>query len=98
MATEADRRDRRRFLLVELQGHPLDFDLHGMSLYAKYRALGNGVPVYRWARVIGRHAAEPHRRKSSLCAGRMRPPISTRQTSARLRVAKGLETGGGDGV
>ncbi len=37
----------------ELQGLPRDFDLPGTRLAAKYKAVGNGVPVYM-ARVIAR--------------------------------------------
>lgn len=37
----------------ELQGLPRDFDLPGLSLAAKYRAVGNGVPV-QMARVLAR--------------------------------------------
>ncbi len=45
----------------ELQGLPRNFDLPGMNLSAKYRAVGNGVPVYM-AAVIARAVRE--RKKS----------------------------------
>lgn len=46
--------DRRGFAdWCELQGLPRTFDLPGLSLGAKYRAVGNGVPVYM-ARVLAR--------------------------------------------
>lgn len=52
MASEGSRQVRRSFAdFCELQGLPRDFDLPGMSVEAKYRAVGNGVPVYM-ARVI----------------------------------------------
>jgi len=46
LATEGKRKDRRTFAdFCELQGLPRDFDLPGYSREAKYRAVGNGVPV-----------------------------------------------------
>lgn len=45
-ATEARRAGRRTFAdFCELQGLPRSFDLPGLSLAAKYRAVGNGVPI-----------------------------------------------------
>ena len=69
MATEAARLGRRGFGdFCELQGLPRDFDLPGLSLAAKYRAVGNGVPL-QMGRVI---ASSVHRRGESqfmtLCA------------------------------
>lgn len=46
LATEAQRPTRRTFAdFCELQGLPRTFELPGWSLAAKYRAVGNGVPV-----------------------------------------------------
>lgn len=47
LATEGNRGQSRRSWadFCELQGLPRDFDLPGMSRAAKYRAVGNGVPV-----------------------------------------------------
>lgn len=57
MATEATREARRGFAdFCELQGLPRTFDLPGLSLAAKYRAVGNGVPL-QMGRVIARAVA-----------------------------------------
>jgi DNA (cytosine-5)-methyltransferase 1 len=54
LATEGERVDRRSWAdFCELQGLPRDFELPGMSISAKYRAVGNGVPI-PMARVIAR--------------------------------------------
>lgn len=54
LATEGERPDRRDFSdFCEAQGLPRDFALPGMGIAAKYRAVGNGVPV-PMARVIAR--------------------------------------------
>jgi DNA (cytosine-5)-methyltransferase 1 len=46
MASEGTRKDRRDWSeFCVLQGLPPDFDLPGMSRSAKYRAVGNGVPL-----------------------------------------------------
>lgn len=52
MASEGLRKSRRSWSdFCELQGLPRSFDLPGMTLSAKYKAVGNGVPV-PMARVI----------------------------------------------
>lgn len=54
MATEGARTDRRSWAdFCELQGLSRDFDLPGLSIEAKYRAVGNGVPV-PMGRVVAR--------------------------------------------
>jgi len=46
LASEGKQMNRRSWAdFCELQGLPRDFDLPGMTLSAKYRAVGNGVPV-----------------------------------------------------
>ncbi|MBS1157776.1 MAG: hypothetical protein H6R15_195 [Proteobacteria bacterium] len=46
LASEGQSTSRRSWAdFCELQGLPRDFDLPGMTLSAKYRAVGNGVPV-----------------------------------------------------
>lgn len=46
LASEGTKADRRTWAdFCELQGLPRTFDLPGMTLSAKYRAVGNGVPV-----------------------------------------------------
>jgi DNA (cytosine-5)-methyltransferase 1 len=57
LASEGERTDRRGWPdFCEAQGLPRDFDVE-MSVSAKYRAVGNGVPV-PMARVIARAIAE----------------------------------------
>lgn len=52
MATEGTKASRRSFSdFCALQGLPADFDLPGWSIKAKYKAVGNGVPV-PMARVV----------------------------------------------
>jgi DNA (cytosine-5)-methyltransferase 1 len=48
MASEGQRKKRRRSWgeFCELQGLPADFSLPGLSVAARYRAVGNGVPVF----------------------------------------------------
>lgn len=54
VASEGNQADRRSWAdFCELQGLPRDFDLPGMTLSARYRAVGNGVPV-QMARVMAR--------------------------------------------
>ncbi len=46
VASEAQRTGRRSWAdFCELQGLPRNFNLPGMTLAARYRAVGNGVPV-----------------------------------------------------
>lgn len=46
MATEGERKERRAWPdFCELQGLPRTFELPGMTTAAKYRAVGNGVPL-----------------------------------------------------
>jgi DNA (cytosine-5)-methyltransferase 1 len=53
-ATEGRRVNRRGFTdFCELQGLPSDFDLPGMTKAAKYKAVGNGVPI-PMARMVAR--------------------------------------------
>lgn len=70
MASERGRHNRRGLAdFCELQGLPRDFDLPGLSLTAKYRAVGNGVPVHM-ARVIARAVqgrGESHRLRLCAC-------------------------------
>jgi DNA (cytosine-5)-methyltransferase 1 len=54
MAGEGRRSNRRGFAdFCELQGLPRDFDFPGMSRSAKYKAVGNGVPI-PMARIVAR--------------------------------------------
>ena len=65
LASEGKRKSRRGWPeFCELQGLPRDFTLPGMTLSARYRAVGNGVHV-DVARTLARAVRElPQRRKS----------------------------------
>jgi DNA (cytosine-5)-methyltransferase 1 len=95
-ASEGRRKGRRTFAdFCELQGLPRDFDLPGLSLEAKYRAVGNGVPL-QMGGVIARavSAAGRSRRNVRLCvcdcgrevpAGRTMAEASCRKRMQRRR-------------
>lgn len=92
IASEYARTGRRGFAdFCELQGLPRDFDLPGLSRSAKYKAVGNGVPVYM-ARVIAR--AVKNRISSQavgLCVCGCGRPVSGRAVSATAACRKRLE-------
>jgi DNA (cytosine-5)-methyltransferase 1 len=70
VATEGVREGRRTWAdFCELQGLPRDFSLPGLTLSARYRAVGNGVPV-PVARTIARAilSARPLAAHEKLCA------------------------------
>lgn len=57
LASEGRSKDRRSWIdFCALQGLPADFDMPGLSRGAKYKAVGNGVPV-PMARVVARAIA-----------------------------------------
>jgi DNA (cytosine-5)-methyltransferase 1 len=65
LASEGQRQDRRDWAdFCELQGLPRSFNLPGWSIKAKYKAVGNGVPVpmavtiARAIQVAGTHRAD----------------------------------------
>lgn len=92
IASEASRCGRRGFAdFCELQGLPRTFDLPGLSVAAKYRAVGNGVPVYM-ARVIARAVrsrGESHGLRLCVCGcGRV---VSGKAVSATPACRKRLE-------
>ena len=69
LATEGKRKDRRSWAdFCELQGLPRDFQLSEFTLAAKYRAVGNGVPI-QMARVVAQaiRAARPVSHTERLC-------------------------------
>jgi DNA (cytosine-5)-methyltransferase 1 len=98
LATAASRRDCPPFArFCELQGLPSLFDLPGLSRRAKYRAVGNGVPVYM-ARVIARAVTRRgESRGAVLCAcgcGRLVAGLVTRATPAcRKRIQRARAAG-----
>lgn len=92
LATEGTRKERRTFAdFCELQGLPRDFDLPGLSVAAKYRAVGNGVPV-PMARVVAtainlRTVTPPVR----VCACECGRPLEGRQTFATAACRKRMQ-------
>jgi DNA (cytosine-5)-methyltransferase 1 len=90
LASEAARDGRRSFAdFCELQGLPRSFDLPGLSVAAKYRAVGNGVPVYM-ARVIAR-AVVNRAPGISLCVCGCGRPLKGGQRAAGPACRKRLE-------
>jgi DNA (cytosine-5)-methyltransferase 1 len=92
MATDGDHGRRRPFAEVcELQGLPRGFDLPGLSRSAKFRAVGNGVPVpmaYAVAVAI-RDRLVTHDLRLCLCdCGR---PVTGKQTMATAACRKRME-------
>ena len=62
LASEGERKRRRGWAdFCELQGLPRDFDLPGMTISAKYRAIGNGVHV-AVARTVAKAISEAYGR------------------------------------
>ncbi len=98
LASEGAKRSRRTFAdFCELQGLPRDFELPGMSVAAKYRAVGNGVPV-QMARVVARAirdaSADPRGRVITdvrLCACGCGRILVGRQRAATAGCRKRLE-------
>ena len=93
LASEGTRKGRRSFPdFCALQDLSRDFDLPGLSIAAKYRAVGNGVPL-QMGRVIARAvtawAAADGGSRVCLCdCGR---PVSGRQTMATAACRKRME-------
>lgn len=92
IASEAARENRRSFAdFCELQGLPRDFDLPGLSVAAKYRAVGNGVPVYM-ARVIARSVRNRFPSHAvTLCACGCGRRVTGKQTMATAGCRKRME-------
>ncbi len=75
----------------ELQGLPRDFDLPGLSVGAKFKAVGNGVPV-PMARTIARAVIERHAwRGAALCACGCGRVVDGNKTRALPRCRKRIE-------
>jgi len=76
----------------ELQGLPRSFTLQGLSRRAKYRAVGNGVPVPMSAAIAKAIAARSHITADiRLCACDCGRPVTGRQVSATAACRKRLE-------
>ncbi len=92
LASEASRPGRRGWAeFCALQGLPPTFDLPGLSVAAKYRAVGNGVPVYM-AAVIARAISRRGESQSvRVCACHCGRPITGKQIAATPACRKRLE-------
>lgn len=91
MAVEAKQPGRRTFAdFCELQGLPRSFDLPGWSLAAKYRAVGNGVPVYM-ARTIAEAIKARSGSHPDLCACGCGRPVRAGCATAGPACRKRLE-------
>jgi DNA (cytosine-5)-methyltransferase 1 len=99
MASEGTRSRPRSFPdFCELQGLPRDFDLPGLSVKAKYAAVGNGVPV-PMARVVaiailGRRDTLPCR----VCVCECGRPVHGHQVHATAACRKRMERRRRDGA
>lgn len=90
LATEGSKPDRRSWSdFCELQGLPRDFDL-SMSVTAKYKAVGNGVPV-PMARVLARAILNRLSSQSRLCACGCGRLVYGRQVMALAACRKRME-------
>jgi DNA (cytosine-5)-methyltransferase 1 len=93
MATEGTKKHRRTWAdFCALQGLPRDFALPGMTIAAKYRAVGNGVHVavakaLAWAIIEAYRRTEP----IDLCACNCGRPIAGRQIYATAACRKRME-------
>lgn len=68
LASEGARPDRRGWPeFCEAQGLPADFTLPGLSIAARYAAVGNGVPI-EMGRTVARAVAATRARHEHLCA------------------------------
>lgn len=93
LATEGKRKDRRTWAdFCELQGLPRDFELPGMSIASKYKAVGNGVPL-PMARVVAIAIKDVRIRLSDvrLCACGCGRIVSGKKISATPACRKRLE-------
>ncbi len=92
LASEGERAERRSFAdFCELQGLPRDFELPGWSIAAKYRMVGNGVPV-PMARVIAAAIRAAKKRGSArLCACDCGRILTGKQRAATPACRKRLE-------
>lgn len=82
---------RRNFAaLCELQGLPRAFDMSGLSRTAKYRAVGNGVPV-PMARLVAEAIRDRGVTDARLCACDCGRPVMGKQVTATAACRKRIE-------
>jgi DNA (cytosine-5)-methyltransferase 1 len=85
-------KDHRTFADVcELQGLPRNFDLPGLSRSAKFRAVGNGVPVPMAAAVAQAIRERARAVTVRLCACDCGRPVTGKQLAATAACRKRLE-------
>jgi len=93
MASEGNKINRRSFAdFCELQGLPRSFNLQGMTKAARYKAVGNGVPI-PMARTIARAIVAAHIRSADvrLCVCGCGRICAGRETSALPACRKRME-------
>jgi DNA (cytosine-5)-methyltransferase 1 len=88
LASKTGGRDFATF--CELQGLPRDFDLPGLSVAAKYRAVGNGVHV-GVAEALARAVLFPSRLLARVCRCGCGRPVAGRQLAAGAACRKRIE-------
>jgi len=92
MASEGGRQGRRSFAdFCELQGLPRDFDLPGLSVSAKYRAVGNGVPLPMGRAVAAAIRDRADTRNVRVCVCDCGRPVSRNQSHATAACRKRME-------
>lgn len=91
MASEGKRSNRRTWAeFCALQGLPPTFDLPGWSLAAKYRAVGNGVPI-QMGMTLARAIIVRRDPWSKLCACECGRPVRQNQTLATPSCRKRMQ-------
>ncbi len=99
MATEGNKPDRRTWAdFCELQGLPRNFELPGLSKAARYRLVGNGVPV-PLARVVAiaikvRNVTGPVRLCVCQCGRTVRAGQTMAEASCRKRMQRQRDAAG----
>jgi DNA (cytosine-5)-methyltransferase 1 len=92
MASEGKRPFRRSFAdFCELQGLPRSFDLPGLSLSAKYRAVGNGVPMSMARVIAGAIQRRPVTMPVRVCVCHCGRPVKAGQTLATPACRKRMQ-------
>lgn len=94
LASEGEKPDRRTWSdFCELQGLSREFKLPGMTTKARYRAVGNGVPV-PMAAAIARAIVEIDQRPGQVCVCGCGRPVLGRAKSAGAACRKRLQRAG----
>lgn len=92
VASEGGQMGRRSWAdFCELQGLPRDFELPGMTLAARYRAVGNGVPVPMARVMAAAIRAAVHADTVRLCACGCARIIAPRQVTATAACRKRMQ-------